>query len=152
MNGHVKAFALCAGLLVVAGCAETTGRQPLAGTVSFQGQPLDMASIDFTRVDPTEPALHCGAMVRGGRFDIPRESGVPPGRYRVVISAGGPPPAATPAAVAPGGESRTPPIRGANPFQASERIPARYNEASALFVDVTADKPNHFTFDLTDSK
>jgi len=135
-------------LLLFVGCAESDGRQPLAGSVTFQGQPLDLASIDFTRTDPSNPPVHSGAIIQNGKFAIPREASVPPGRYRVVISAGAPPSTATDQ-VAPGAESRTK-SAGVNPFQARERIPPRYNEASELFVEVTRGGPNHFEFALTE--
>ncbi|MCE9561390.1 MAG: carboxypeptidase-like regulatory domain-containing protein [Planctomycetes bacterium] len=136
------------GLLLLSGCAESDGRQPLTGRVTFQGQPLDLASIDFTRADPSDPTVHSGAIIQNGQFNIPRGSGVPPGRYRVVISAGAPPTAPAVQA-APGAEARKP-APGPNPFQARERIPTRYNEASELFIEVTRGGPNHFEFALTE--
>jgi hypothetical protein len=69
------------------GCGrDLNDRQPLAGTVTLAGQPLEDGSIQFLPIEPGSP-WRAGAMIVGGNYRVPRDQGLPPGNYRVLISA-----------------------------------------------------------------
>lgn len=85
-----RLFAMCGTVgLVVAGCAENDGlpRQPLAGSVTLDGNGLNHGVINFY------PAAHVisGVMVSGaasidnGRFSIARDAGLIPGQYKIAV-------------------------------------------------------------------
>jgi hypothetical protein len=113
--------------LALAGCGGSDDRLAVSGTVNFNGSPLDQGSIQFI---PTGPGgTPGGSVITDGKFSIPRERGLRPGKYRVVISSGQP---GTKAAPAMPGESGPP---------AKERIPAEYNarsEQTPVIREVTA--------------
>ena len=85
-------FSLSATLLVavalLAGCGskdkDPYGRRPLSGTITFQGELLESGVIDFL---PTGDGHGAGAraMIQVGKYAVPREQGLLPGQYRVVI-------------------------------------------------------------------
>jgi hypothetical protein len=133
-----------AALLLLAGCGGTEDRQALTGKVTFRGQPLHQADIEFMSADKG-PAERAGAVVVRGSYEVPREKGLPPGRYRVVVSSGNPP--VTDREGAPGAAVASGPDA---PGAARELIPAKYNTATTLTVEVTAAGPNRFDFNLTD--
>ena len=84
--------------------------------------------------------MAAGAMIQGGAYRIPQEKGLLPGAYHLEITA--PDANARPVMVraTPGGPGIS---------VAPERIPPEYNLKSDKTVDVTADGPNHFDFDIT---
>ncbi len=57
-------------------------RLPVSGTVSFRGRPLPFGTIEFQ----SSKAVG-GGKIDEGQYDIPAEHGLPPGVYRVSISA-----------------------------------------------------------------
>jgi hypothetical protein len=123
-------------LALCSGCTGDGKRRPLSGSVSFQGKPLAHGSITFlTMSGPPGPV--CGALIRAGRYEVPASQGLEPGTYRVVISA-----------PVPGGKlSAAEKAAGASP-RAREGLPAKYNSASKLTVEVAADGPTEFNFNL----
>jgi hypothetical protein len=121
----------------VLGCGEGKdphGRQALTGTVTFQGHPLGAGSIKF--LPAQDKGLSAGALIRDGRYAIPREQGLAPGTYRVLISALEPTPVP---AGAPGSDPAPP---------AKELIPAEYNLDTRLRIEVKADQENNFAFTI----
>src|SRR5262245_55278775 len=74
-----------AALLSLFGCGGGGNRCAPSGGVKFRGQPLDQGAITFL---PEDPSLGAGggAMIKDGRYDIPARSGLPPGRYKVMIT------------------------------------------------------------------
>lgn len=132
------------GLLVggIAGCSDDLGgRKDVSGMVRLSGQPLDDGAIEFSPLTPAaagETDTKSGAPIVQGKYTIPRQNGLLPGKYRVRITAGtptqGPKPGELP------GPSGGPP--------AKERVPAKYNTASELEVTVTVSGPNTFDFDI----
>jgi len=123
----------CAGLMV-AGCGpgNPQGRLAISGKVSFEGQPLDQGSIQFSSVDRTS-GIVSGAVIHNGSYSIEAEKGLPPGKYRVrVFSGEGAGPEEMP------GESTEAP---------KERIPAQYNTESTLEIEVSRGNAT-FDFDL----
>jgi len=125
-------------LAALSGCGKTDpyGRLSLSGTVTFRGQPLDKGVIDFLPPDPQGNGAR--AMIQDGKYRIPREQGLPPGTYRVLIAS---PEANTtdPPAGPPG--MKMPPL-------GKERIPARYNRDSQETVEVRLDADNRFDFTI----
>lgn len=113
----------CTALLltpVISGCSGNDGPQrvSVAGTVTFDGKPVNAGIIQFSPLDPSGRAA--GAMIqKGGTFTL--EEQIPPGRYRVVIR----PP--------------MPPNPGA-PVPETPDIPAKYRteEETDLTVEVQA--------------
>jgi len=111
------------------------GRQALSGTVTFQGQPLDQGIIEFLPSDPGS-GFRARAMIRDGKYELPREQGLPAGTYRVLITSAEPDENEAPAGP-PGLEM--PPL-------GRERIPAEYNRDSRTTIEVQADGNNKFDF------
>src|SRR5687767_4430562 len=68
---------------VVIGCGSSDGRRAVSGTVTFQGKPLDRGTIDFYRTG--EPTVAAGTLISDGRYEIPAEKGLLPGKYLVKI-------------------------------------------------------------------
>ena len=117
--------------------AGSWGRQAVTGTITLDGQPLGDGAIRLER-----PALYAagkavGATVRHGSFAISRDQGPTPGTYRVrIYSSSG--------VEAPSAAGQTDGYQ--RPM--AERLPAIYNTNSELRVDVTAEGPNRFRFEL----
>jgi hypothetical protein len=127
-------------LLVALGCGEAKdphGRLPLSGTVTFQGKPLDAGTIEFLPPNPGQ-GLSARALIRDGKYRVPREQGVPPGTYRVLITS--PAPADGAAPEGPPGVKLPPPGR--------ERIPPEYNRDSRQTAEVKEGGPNTFDFTI----
>lgn len=125
-------------LLVFAGCGgqAVDGRYPISGTVTFKGQPLEKGTIEFSTSDRSQLT---GATIEKGKYSVPAEQGLKPGKYTVKISstddgaAGGPPP--------PPGPENTNQV-------AKELIPEDYNLNSKITADVTDGGANKFDFDI----
>jgi hypothetical protein len=127
-----------APLFLLCGCSEgNVGRRAISGNVTFQGQPLDYGAIRF---EPTDVAkgVGGGAAITQGKYSIPEKLGLPPGAYKVWITASGP------AAEAPVDEAPGETPRG----MAQERIPPQYNVQTTLVADVPATGETEFNFDL----
>ena len=121
----------------VLGCglgADPHGRKALSGTVTFQGQPVDGGSIKFLALE--ENGLSAGSLILQGKYQVPREQGLPAGTYRVMISALEPTPTPTGAP----GENPAPP--------AKERIPAEFNVETKLKIEIKADQEAKFDFTI----
>ena len=75
---------LCA---VLAGCGSSKysgdKRYPLAGEVTFEGQPVDLGSISF--IPDGDKGRASGGTITDGKYEVPEEKGVPAGKYRVEI-------------------------------------------------------------------
>jgi hypothetical protein len=131
---------LAATLLVVAGCSDTTeGRQAITGTITLKGVPLDQGLIEFLPQEADKDGTRGGAMIKDGKYSIPREQGLLPGKYKVVINA-----AATkladPEPGVPPGPTKVAPKKN--------RIPPEYNRATQQVVAVTKGGPNQFDFTI----
>jgi hypothetical protein len=116
-----------------AGCGGPAKRA-VSGDVTLEGKPLDEAVIMFVPLDIQ--AGKTGAAIKQGRYEVPREVGLLPGRYRVEIA-------------------DDPPIDHAhmNPTSkqsaARRRLPVQYSIASPLAIDVGPTGPAKFDFPLT---
>jgi hypothetical protein len=139
MRGIVgRVVCLGCAVLLLAGCeSDPLGRQPISGTVEFQGKPLDQGRIQF--VPASKGATESGATIENGKFQIPRELGLAPGTYKVSIFSydqKGPKVVST---EVPGDPGNT---------QFKERIPKKYNAESSLTVEVKKDGSNVFDLKL----
>ena len=86
---HLAAVATLVGGLVlmpaVTGCGGT-GRVPVSGKVTLDGQPLEHGLINF-RPSQGNAGPGSGGVVNEGRFEIPADKGLRPGSYKVSITA-----------------------------------------------------------------
>jgi hypothetical protein len=126
---------------VLSGCgSDPLGRHAISGSVTLDGAPVDNGSITF---QPTEQATtSSGAMIKGGKYSIARDQGLPVGKYRVAISA---PKPGTGGDVPPGEmPGETPP--------AVEMIPPEWNVNSNQTIEVKADGPFEFNFEVVSKK
>jgi hypothetical protein len=127
----------CVGLTVFNGCGPSNPRGSLAvsGTVTFEGQPLDQGSIEFTSL-PGETEARSGALIQNGSFSIPAHQGLPPGKYRVRVYSS--------EAVGMTGVPEAP--GDSTKFEVTERIPAEWNTESEQEIEVTSGGRNEFDF------
>lgn len=137
---------IAAGMLAasLAGCSGGDGlpREPVSGSVDFDGKPLDKGSITFLPAEAELPTQG-GADVMAGKYAIPRDQGLVPGKYRVVITSAG-------------GDSEkskdtTNGMPGMSAPLPKELLPAQYNTKSTLTAEVKAGDANLFEFDLKKS-
>jgi hypothetical protein len=130
---HLSAALLAAVVgLGLSGCGSSV-RRAVAGGVTLDGQPLDEAVIVFVPLDAG--GRKTGGPIAAGRYAMSRDVGLLPGRYRVEV-ADDPPidPAMRPDRVKP---------------RPRRQLPVAYSVASPLTVEVTADGPAEFDFQLT---
>jgi hypothetical protein len=122
-------------MLLGVGCddAETTGN-PVSGTVTFQGQPLDQGSIQF--LPAAGQGTFSGGPIKDGQYKVPAKQGLEPGQYEVRISSkeGGAPPSDE----LPGEVTQVP----------KERIPAQFNSRTTLTAEIKEGIENKFDFTI----
>ena len=125
------------------GCdsADLRGGMAVRGEIILDGTPVPEGHISF---EPTgTEGLSSGSLIRGGKYSISSEDGLPPGEYLVRIfadpQAGNG--AATPPDVAPG-------MDGLLPTPPPQLIPPEYNAESTQKVTVTKEGPNKFDFKI----
>lgn len=125
-------------VVVLPGCRrEGPPRNEITGKITFRNQPLDDGIIEFLPLD--DQGTKSGAHIqRDGTYAIPRDKGLSPGRYRVIIVGGD---GASGGGVAEPGEARP----GVTPGK--ERIPPEYNEKSNVIREVKEGR-NVFDFDI----
>ena len=133
MGQTPKMFAVVGVLLLaLGGCGPRDSRQAVSGTVTFRGVPLEQGAIRFFPSGEAAPPSS-GTVIQDGAFTVPKDHGLEPGTYRVIISS----PVVMPGSARPNGSPET-----------REQIPARYNTASELTAEVTSKGPNRFEFKL----
>ncbi len=136
----VRFVQVCLGTSLLLGLAGCTGGQPklcpVSGTVNFKGKPLDRGAITFLSDDPTMGAGG-GAMIEEGHYDIPAKQGLPPGRYKVIITS-----------VDPKNQTPDPDaLPGYLPVP-KDRIKPKYNSQTTLKAEITTEGPNKFDFEV----
>jgi hypothetical protein len=124
----------------VGGCgAQGPARHEITGRITYKGQPVDEGFINFEPQDG-QPSRD-GAMILAGDYRIPKEKGLFPGKYRVVIIIGD-------GLSGEGSASPDAPPRPRGGTPGKERAPPEFNRQSKLVREVTADGPNQFDFDI----
>ena len=130
------AFVSLSCLVSLLGCeARGPQRFPVSGRILFKNEPLEHGSIQFlTTSGPPGPAS--GAVIKDGRYTIPREQGLEPGVYRVVISS------TVEVKKLPPGWTGSPPTE--------ERLPSAYSSATkgTITIEVTPDGSHEFDFSI----
>jgi len=134
---------LLAGL-GLSGCSagdDDLPRQPVSGTVRFDGKNLARGTILFfpdnrTKSDGSNPT---GDVILNGRFSIPRRKGPTPGKYKISIFAE---------------RARADRIQheaspGSIDPRADTKIPAKFNAATELEVEVKEGGIKELKIDLT---
>ena len=127
------AAVLVAAVIVTVGCGKKDpfGRQPLEGSVTWEGKPIAIGTISL---EPAEgqPA-GANAAIREGKFVMTRDVGPCPGKYNVWLRA-----------FDHAGEDPNGPAP-------KQLLPRKFLESPPTQVTiekVADDKPNTFTFDL----
>lgn len=136
--------ALAAAVFVssLSGCSnDPLGRQAISGTVKVDGQPLAAGDISFTPAEgqPTSG----GSPIRDGKYSVPRDMGLVPGKYRVEIHAPVP---------GTGGQPDENALPGDIPAPPKELIPADWNSASTQSIEVKKQGSGAFDFDVPTKK
>jgi hypothetical protein len=126
--------------ILAGGCTnDYGGRQEVKGTIKLKRAALDSGTIEFIPLDG-DRATQSGAVIANGSYEIPRASGLMPGKYRVILTAGD------------GRTRASNPDEGPGPTGANivsvDRIPAEYNVNSKQEVEVTKAGPNVFDYDI----
>jgi hypothetical protein len=128
----------CAAAAALAGCAGNSGprRCAVSGEVKWRGQPLDQGAITFL---PDEPSLGSsgGALIKEGRYSIPAQNGLLPGRYKVLVTSADRKGVIDPDAL-PGPAGPVP----------KDRVNPKYNAQTTLTAEVKAEGPNTFNYDV----
>lgn len=138
---HCRFSLICLGLIVAglfSGCGskDPLNRRAISGTVTLDGQPLKQGSIAFQPLQ--QGGVGSGGLISDGKYTIPAGKGLPQGKYRVTVNAGG----ETAAKLGPDG---MPGDAGAAP---KELVPAIYNTASTLTAEVSDTRSQQFDFQL----
>ncbi|HEY2412377.1 MAG TPA: hypothetical protein VGI40_09055 [Pirellulaceae bacterium] len=135
LNSRFLTFLLATAFLP--GCSQDSeGRQGVTGTVHVDTVPVQTGSISFT---PTEgQATAGGAVISNGKFAVPRDNGLLPGKYRVAISA-----------PVPGADKPAPVMPGEAPPLAKDLIPPEWNTASKQIVEIKKGGVNSFPFEIS---
>src|SRR5262245_6811494 len=86
----LRRWALAAPLLVLGGVVGCSGgdnlnRQPVTGSVTLDGAPLEKGTIRFMPTT-TEATTETSTTISGGTYTFPKDSGPVPGEYKVSIS------------------------------------------------------------------
>ena len=138
-------------VLLATGCppkVDEEGKKNVSGTVTFDGNPVKIGSLQFTPIDtkPREGAIPIGgtANIKNGKYELKRDLGLYPGTYRIRINA--------PFFFDPKTgnevseeEARTRP----DDFQGKELIPDKYNTKTTLEITVGEEKNQTHHFELT---
>ena len=120
------------------GCRmETTDRTEVSGTVLFKNQPLDEGTIRF-EPETAGKGNVSGAIIKDGKYEVPRQQGLKPGMYKVMISSGE---KGTKALI-------TDQMPGESGPPAKERIPPEYNLETKQKVEVKTGQKNEFNFHI----
>jgi hypothetical protein len=138
MRFDSSALALGFVCILFSGCgSDGLGRQPISGTVNFDGAPIEKGTINFSPVDTAPTST--GGPIEAGKFSFDRTKGLPAGKYLVSIYAPKPGTGqAAPANTMPGDPLPVP----------QELIPAEWNTASTQTIEVQNTGKNEFNFEI----
>ena len=133
---HLFCSLIAPCLLVVAGCGQDTGGKiGIEGNVTMDRQPLATGTISFR---PLEPGKSSGGTIKSGAYSLPAMKGLMPGKYRVVIRA-----------LRDTNETYFNDESGEDEVVREQYIPEKYNTNTELTIELTADGPSNFDFNLS---
>jgi hypothetical protein len=118
----------------MSGCGEPPVGSVVKGTVTFNGQPLDQGSIEFSPAAGQK--TYSGGAIKDGQYSLPADQGLEPGLYDVRISSTE---GKSPATTEMPGEVAVPP---------KQRIPEEFNAKTTLKVEVKQGAENKFDFTI----
>ena len=133
---------LCLSLLLTTGCSDPhAGRSAVSGTITIDGEPLELGVIFFQPEKPDPNAAVKGAQVHilNGKYSIDAGLGLLEGDYRVRINAEVYKDVRTGKFV-----KETEGIR----YEVIELVPKKYNEESEVIFTVGKKKRMTFNFDV----
>ncbi len=83
--GSLRWLAPIALVISFSGCGKPDGRRPVSGEVILHNEPVADGIIDFEPLDgqPTKS----GAQILNGKYEIPKDKGLVPGKYRDIPNA-----------------------------------------------------------------
>ena len=124
------------------GCAPDNplGRKAISGKVTLDGAPLEQGNIEFH--PQFEGGVQSGGTIANGQYSIPAHQGATPGKYRVSIIDFVPTPP-LPAGHMPGDDL---------PPSPKPKVPAEWNSKSQKTIEVKAEGPFTFDFDIETKK
>jgi hypothetical protein len=139
---RVQLLGIASALLILStGCGPSNPRREVSGKVLLKGVPLDNGTIDFNPIGGGKegvPTTKEGAVITNGEYKILAETGLTPGKYKVIISSGD--------NIDPNNPDGVPGPTGN--YVSKDRIPAAYNTASTQEIEVTDKGPNVFDWDI----
>jgi hypothetical protein len=120
------ALLLLLNSFLLAGCGENPGPQTeVEGSLTYDGTPVASGIISFISLDSEAPRSY-GAPIENGTYHVLRETGIPPGKYRVEIHW-----------ARPTGEKREA-TYGKSPDVIAEALPDKYHKESILTAELVA--------------
>jgi hypothetical protein len=133
----IRVIGLAFALAFVAGCSAGDDRVEVTGLVTLKGTPVKSGTISFEPLDGQKS--RATATVSNGDFNIPKESGLSPGKYLVRVSAGD-----GKTAVNPVNPDSPPGPGGGTNIISKELVPSDWNVKSKQERTVTSGAPNRF--------
>ena len=127
---------LCAAALAASSGCGRSGRMALEGTVTLDGQPLEMGAIRFSPL-PGTTGPTAGGDIERGKFLVSDARGTFAGAFQVQITAS-----------KHTGRKVLDPRSNTLIDEYAQCLPARYNSQSELRAEVTTSGPNQFEFAL----
>src|SRR5689334_21930419 len=85
-NGSAALLLASAALLAAGGCSDNgLGLQAVSGTFTLKGKPVESGMLEFRPATTSNGATYTrsGAVIADGKFDIPKDKGLVPGKYKV---------------------------------------------------------------------
>ena len=82
----VTAFTTTAIMVLTTGCGAGGDLPSVSGTVTVNGAPVEIGTIHFRPADAPQ-SRGAGASIEEGRFQLPTEHGLEPGKYSVSVEA-----------------------------------------------------------------
>ncbi len=123
-------------MLALSGCTDANPRLEVKGTVTFKGAPLEHGNIQFLTTVGS-PGAAAGSIIKNGAYNVPRDHGLEPGTYRVLISS------SVPVKVAPAGWP------AGETLPNVERIPAEFSSFERSKVQCEVKPPSPVVLDFT---
>jgi hypothetical protein len=128
--------------VLLGGCSDPNeGRMEVSGTVQLKGSPLKDGIVLFEALDGQDTGG--SAQISGGKFELPAESGLKPGKYLVRVTAGD-----GVTAVDPINPDAPPGPSGGTNIVSKDLVPKEWTVNSKQQVTVTKEGPNTFDLDI----